>query len=317
MHRLPPRTASLPLLALCACEPPISPTVTLLAPVADGPVLEGTVIEARARATDGDDPSPSLAARWWVNDTLRCEGPVGADASTTCDFTMPGVATTVRVEATDPDGLSAIAEAALGARPWGEPALLWVQPRQGYPAYLDRPQPIEAWVAHPNQGPATLGLAWRLNDGPNTALRANSEGFASGELGAGLGAHTARLTVTDSRALSIEEERSFTVFATNTAPRCAFTSPAPGASLDTNFALFSAQVEDDELPVRELVVRWFSDVDGNLGRSTPNAGGEAVFHASFLTLGPQRVRLLVTDDVEAACEAEIEVIIVAPEEAEG
>ena len=82
------------------------PQAEITAPVDGAAVLSGTPLALRGAASDDNDSSAALSARWFVNDAEACPAASpAADGTTTCDVTVPeGDTVSIRLEVIDPQG---------------------------------------------------------------------------------------------------------------------------------------------------------------------------------------------------------------------
>ena len=92
----------------------------------------------------------------------------------------------------------------------------------------------------------------------------------------------------------------------NSAPTCGITAPETNAADEAGTKVrFEATVADVDVPADWLTVVWSSDLDGELGESTPDSAGQVAFSYSDLSIESHVITLTVTDEVGADCSDDI------------
>ena len=118
------------------------------------------------------------------------------------------------------------------------------------------------------------------------------------------GEHAIELHALDSAGNEAVESVTIEVGAPNSAPTCAITAPADGATGEEGeLVTFRGTVGDVDVAADWLAVSWTSDKDGAFGSSTPDSAGNVLLAFADLSVHPHVVTMQVVDEVGATCSA--------------
>ena len=125
------------------------PKAEITAPVDGAAVLSGTPLALRGAASDDNDASSELSARWFVNDAEACAAATpAADGTTTCDVTVPEAdAVSIRLEVVDPQGEAGTDTVTLSVTPNAAPTATIESPLAAGVFYSDQLIPFRGTVA--------------------------------------------------------------------------------------------------------------------------------------------------------------------------
>ncbi|MFK7931253.1 MAG: hypothetical protein AB8H79_23925 [Myxococcota bacterium] len=173
--------------------------------------------------------------------------------------------------------------------------------------YADLPIAVSARVTDDNHDRSELIVRWisdrdGLISGPQDI---DESGNIAGELSLSPGLHVLSIEVEDPREDIVTASVALDVAATNTPPKCRFTSPSDGlSSLSGSTIEIGVEVGDVDIGAQALTVALSSDLDGDLGALEVDADGLATMSRA-LSDGTHRLSLSATDELGALCETSL------------
>ena len=170
-------------------------------------------------------------------------------------------------------------------------------------------------VGDANHALDSLGVTWLLDGEPvceNASL--DADGVIECTVVPQAPQAEVILEVRDPVGAAASDRRTFTVEADsppdNRLPECRIDEPTDETvAREGDPLLFRGAVTDPDQPPESLDVRWYSDLDGNLGTSTPGPTGEFELTTDGLRAGRHTITLTGTDDAGETCEAGITVVL--------
>jgi hypothetical protein len=290
------------------CAPGNMPPFVVITSHEDGAVvLDGETETFRAVTGDPDHELSELEADWFVDGELVCDdAPIDDEGQTSCDITVSGSSSVIRVEVTDPAGAT------------DEDVVLVVDPGDGTPANT----PPTCEITAPGSGSAGAlgdlvelrGVVDDAEDAPedltvtwgSDTLGILGTSIADGEGNVALdtdelseGAHILVLSVVDSAGASCVDFVGYEVQSdteTDNPPVVVITSPDDDDSFKEgepiDFAAVVSDVEDEE---EALTIVWVSDIDGVLSTDGADEDGAVGFSTDELSPGEHLITVTVTD----------------------
>jgi hypothetical protein len=278
------------------------PTAWISTPDNATTFAQGISISFTGAASDPEDGSLSGASLSWKSDR---DSTIGTGTSFAKSNLSVG-AHIITLTATDSRGTTASHSRTL---------TITESPNESPTAYISTPANASTFT----QG-TSVSFTGSGSDPEDGALAGASLVWYSdrdGQIGTGaaltksdlsVGAHTIRLTATDSRGATFSHNRTLTVTAAavNQAPSASISTPASGASFTqgsaVSFAGSANDPEDGALSGSSLV--WTSNVDGQIGTGTS-------FSKSDLTVGTHAITLTARDAAGATATATRSISITA------
>jgi len=272
---------------------------------ADGDQSEAGFRTFTGIVDDADHQTEELEVSWLYEGVEACP-PVAPDSNgnTSCEIFLESGGRTISLLVTDDgDGIGSD-QVTLDVQPYGDPWAEISSPIQGSIYYSDQLIGFSGTVGDESDEPADLVVSWEsslegvleLEVEPDPSGGLNDFGYL------GEGEHAITLTVTNSGGNQVSESVIIDVGGTNSTPTCEITAPEDGAEGENGAAVtFEAIVADVDVPADMLEVTWTSDLDGELGTSTPNSDGSVSFTTSSLSAGTHEVSLRVADELDDSC----------------
>jgi hypothetical protein len=315
---------TLSLLAAIACNESglkvvNSDPVALISNPADGDeLLEGFDTLLLGRVSDVDHSFGELEVRWYLGDDERIckESTPDEIGDVFCTVKLGIDASSVRLEVIDTLGGQDSDTVNFGMIPTDSPRVTIIRPEGEWGYYIDQLLTFEGMVSDGEDAPKNLVAQWESSiDG--LLLDVESSPNAAGDvLGFGTlsqGVHAITLTVTDTSGKQATDSVIVTIGPANTAPTCAITAPDNGSSGPASETVsLEAQVEDVDVPSDWLTLSWTSDIDGEIGSSTPSTSGESTLLTDALSGGSHTLTMRVTDEQGASCSDNIVYAVQSP-----
>ena len=281
----------------------------------DGTVLtrdEPTVLRGMVTDPNWPDEADQLTVNW-ASDR---DGPLGdstpaSDGSvslTASDLSVSGH--TLTLTAVDEVGASCTAERSLTVTT--RPEVVLVRPVGEVLYYVDYPVALEGLVSDEEDAPDALTAAWESSaDGAlDVSPDLDPGGATTGAVMLSEGEHIVTLTGTDADGVSGSATSTISVRGPNQVPTCTITDPeSDSGGAEGVTTTFSAVVDDVDIGPEALVVTWTSDLDGEVGVSTPSSDGSVSMSTGALTVGTHTVSMTAVDEVGAACVDSIRFIV--------
>ncbi len=269
------------LLLLLACtentlkQVDATPVATILSPVDGSSSLAGTALALRGSASDADDATTTLLARWLVNDVEVCaDAAPAADGTTLCTVTPDAGSDVVQLEVRDPSEAVGVDTISVTVTIDTPPTVSISAPVDGSTIRADGPVDFQGLVTDVEDAADALVVAWNDDvDGPISGVPLSADGTALGSATFSTGDHVLTLSATDSGGNTSEASVSFTVLPPNSPPSApgvliAPSDPVAGDSLVCQVATPSTDADGD--PVT-YVYAW--DVDGTAYTDTTTTTG--------------------------------------------
>lgn len=271
---------------------------------------EGQQYVLSATASDADHPTSALSLAWSSTEGGDLAGPatLGPDGTASVAFVAREGLQTLRVAATDPDGLVGEATLEVAVTPPSEPPRCGVtRPADG--AVLSSALAeigLEAWATDDDQPDEDLVLAWTSDlAGPLGVLP--SLVVDPGVLG--LGTHTLTFTATDEVGLSCEAS---VVAVVDAPPTLIVLDPPPDAVRAGPTVAIALEVADLGTPPPELVVDVRSSLGiGSVARAGPDEDGAVTLDLT-LTPGDHDLTFTVVDPLGLSASVSQTLTITAP-----
>jgi formylglycine-generating enzyme required for sulfatase activity len=188
------------------------------------------------------------------------------------------------------------------------PTIDLVGPNDGEAFFLNLGVPISVEITDAEDDASTLSLAIQsdVEGAVETEWGIDGDGLASSTVFLEVGIHNLTVVVTDSNGATAETSVSVEMLGPNTDPECEVVSPNSGEWFEVGELIeFVGVVSDAEQSLQELSVEW-SDQDGMLTTSTPDANGNLIANIPLLE-GTRQVSMQVSDPYGGLCSIELEV----------
>lgn len=285
------------------------PDPAISSPADGSTLIEGALVTLYGSASDPDDDTADLTARWSVNDAEVCASAALDDlGGTSCDTVVPGTATMeIRLDATDPGDSTGSAYASVTVTPNAGPVVTIQSPEAGLVYYADELLTFRGTVSDSETSAEDL-TAWWQDD----AVVLDVEGVPTTEgevVGYGTlqqGTHALEL-----HALDTEGNEGFATVVVevgppNSAPDCAITAPTSGDVGESGrLVTFQGTVSDVDIAADQLTVSWESDKDGALGASSPTSTGDVTLPLNSLSVNTHVITMHVEDELGATCTTDV------------
>ena len=286
-----------------------APTIAITSHQDGDTVYSGVDIEFRGTASDPNDISSDLDVEWRAGDRVLCPFAVpDIGGESMCIGALQEGEISVVATVRDDENSTSTSSVELSLVNSQAPQVSIREPVSTGVYYKDFLIAFEGEAQDAEDQPSSLTVVWESSiDGilPFTPIP-DSNGFFSDFTNLSVGSHGIFLSVTDSSGKTATATTSITVKEANTAPSCSITAPITGSKGGFgDLVVYTASVNDDDIPAHELSVEWSSDKDGSLGTSTPNSSGGVTFPYSDLTVDTHVISLIVTDEVGASCVTDI------------
>ena len=310
--RLTRHAELLPLVVLVACaatptnpdgtRTDAPPTAVVTSPASATAVAAATRVLLQGYALDAAEPSPSLTARWFVDDIEACAGTVpAADGAVACPITASsGGVMEVRLEVTDAAGQADVDSIALTVTPAPAPdnvapTCAFTSPPQLGSSVLGERVELAGIVADPDGAVERLTVQW-VGDragvlGASTPTSTGEVAFATDVLGVGL--VNVRMIVTDPAGATCADRVSWRLLVP---PTITLALPVAGTvALLGDAVQLETEVSDADSASTELVLHWESDLDGVFYEGHADDSGTAAFETEGLSAGTHALSATVTD----------------------
>ena len=188
------------------------------------------------------------------------------------------------------------------------PTIDLLGPNDGEAFFLNLGVPISVEITDAEDDATTLSLAIQsdVEGAVETEWGIDGDGLASSTVFLEVGIHNLTVVVTDSNGATAETSVSVEMLGANTDPECEVVSPNSGEWFEVGELIeFVGFVSDAEQSLQELNVEW-SDQDGVLTTSTPDANGNLIANIPLLE-GTRQVSMQVSDPYGGLCSIELEV----------
>lgn len=281
------------------------PTAALSSHREGDTVREGYGVTLRGVVGDGDDAVDTLGVAWLVDGVEVCDGTLpDVTGGVLCEHIFTPGPGRVVLEVTDPHGGRGTGEVTLSIQPTDAPSAAIITPTADGRYYTDQLLPFTGTIGDAEDPVDLLLVSWEteaLGD-LGVGVSVGADGTVEGYGRLDEGEHVLRLVVVDTTGKEAVDSMVVTVGPANSAPSCSITSPIDGgAGAQGGEVRFEGLVGDADIPVDQLDVRWTSNLDGELDRSTPDSSGRVRFAWNDLTLGTHLVTLTATDDTATPC----------------
>jgi len=289
--------------------PNTAPSCAVILP-ADGAVSQyGEPLSLQGTGHDPNVPSNWLSATW----TSDKDGPLGAASTPDSDGNIEAVfsgltvdAHTISLTVTDEMGASCTDDVLIQVTEGPQAEI--IHPLEDGVYYANHAIQFEGRATDAEDGPDMLRTSWRSDVdgllGVNTSV--GSDGINAGLDQLTEGEHVVAFTVYDSHDVAHTDEVVVYVNGDNRAPECAILNPVSGTGGDVLDPVFlSGEVDDLDVGPEALTVRWTSDLDGEIGASSPSSTGGVTLAATGLSLGTHTLGLEATDDAGETCLATV------------
>ncbi len=277
---------------------------------ADGATLvEGATVTLYGTASDPDDDTSDLTARWLVNDAEVCAlGALDDVGGTSCETVVPAsAAMEIRLDATDPGGSTGSAYSTVTVTANAGPVVTIESPEEAGTYHADQVLTFRGTVSDAETAAADLA-AWWQEDGVELGIDAvpTSEGDVVGYGTLDEGTHALELHALDMAGNEGVATVVVDVGPVNSPPACAITAPASNTVGEPGeLVTFEGQVSDADIAADRLTVSWESDKDGVLGSSAPTSGGAVTLPIDTLSVNTHVVTLRVADELGATCTTDV------------
>ncbi len=285
--------------------PNTAPVCAISSPVDGHVVALGEDLTLEGVAEDINVPADWLTATW----SSDKDGALGGEGTPDTEGMIQTVISTLSVDAhtislTVRDEMGASCTDDILVQVTEAPQVEILQPVEDGVYYANHPIYFEGRVSDPEDGPALLRTTWRSDLDGVLAVdpTVDADGINAGYDHLSAGEHIISLTVFDSHDVSQTGEVVIRVNEDNRAPTCTLTNPVSGSGGDlADPVLLTGEVDDLDVGPLGLAIRWTSDLDGELGTSTPTTAGVVTLAASGLSLGTHTLSLEATDDAGETC----------------
>lgn len=317
MHRQAATTLAAVFAVGCTCNdleihtiPNEPPEVDILSHENGDHALEAFTTNFRANVLD-DSPVEESIATWFVDETIVCEGPVPEIGTAECDVLIPDLdEMRVRVEIRDIDNAVATDRVDLVIDPTFPPTVDILSPTPGHRYYRNVPVPLEALVTDNEDVPTLISVSWATDvdgDLPAATVLAGDDGVAASSHNLTQNLHVVTATATDSTGKTGSDTVTIEVGGDNHEPTCSIVVPLDGSIQTVEQPIaFEGRADDEDLDdPSDLVLSWSSDIEGNLGTSTPDYTGIVTWESPGLSRGIHEVTMTVIDDAGWTCAAAV------------
>lgn len=266
-------------------------------------VREGEIIGIRGIVQDAETPASELEVSWYLGETLMCSDVPASDGTTNCNLSVTEGDSTVLLEVHDVHGAIGSDSVRLEVIPDETPIVSITSPANGDSFYADEAISFAGIVSDAEDDVTALSVEWTstLDGGLPLSSIPDSDGAVGGGITLNEGEHTVQLSAEDSLGNLGVDSVSLSIRPANRAPSCQIDAPLSGEVLEAGEStLFQATVGDLDQDPASLEVLWASDIDGDLGLSTPDSAGAVILQA-VLGAGSHLVTLQVVDERGAVC----------------
>ena len=286
-----------------------APTITIMSHGDGAEVQDGFVEYFRAAVSDDDNEFDELSVAWYVGEEIVCDwetvNPAGESA---CEIVFEEGDTSVVAEVRDSQGAGGRAEVSVVVAPTEAPIVELLTPIAGENYYSDGLIQFSALVSDAEDESEELIVTWTSSVDGELSLdnSINASGEISDYTYLTEGNHAIELRVEDTTGKFSTEEVVIQVGGENSIPTCSITEPADLTAVVIGESVrFRAMVSDEDIPANELSIEWLSDKDGTFGTSTASSDGSVIYSYDGLSGNEHTISLNVTDEVGAACTAQI------------
>lgn len=255
------------------------PSASIVEPTGSEPVTTTASVRFRGSATDPEDGDLAGDALTW---TSSVDGQIGVDTA----FTTAGLTAgqhTIRMTATDAQGATSADSIELLVHEM--PVAAITAPLDGSTFSEGEPITFHASAADAEDGPLS-GPAVQWTSSLDGAFGTDTV-VETADLS--LGAHTIRMTATDSHGSAARDSISVTI-GQNQPPTATILDPADGSTVDVGSdVVFHGSATDPEDGVLSgASLAWSSSLDGQIGTDT-------ILTIATLSPGDHVIRLIATD----------------------
>ena len=291
-----------------------TPTAYILSPSAEASFNEGETVRMLGQGEDSNDGAETLEARWTVDGTEVCSGPLDTEGMSTCDADFRPGEPEVVLTITDPKGAAGIARLNLSILSTDAPTVNIESPSEGEVFREGDLIRFAGTIVDDEDAPDALVVVWSssLSDEIILDTTLSTAGFTEDFGVLDVGEHAITLKATDTSGKLGTDSVIILVRPPNEAPTCAVLTPEAGSLAELGVSLNLTGIVGDDDPVDALTVDWSSDVDGPLSSSTPNSDGGVSYTTASLSSGPHTISLTVQDADGLVCVADTTVTIGAP-----
>ncbi len=285
------------------------PEPAISSPADGSTLIAGAAVTLYGTASDPDDDTSDLTARWFVNDAEVCASAALDDVGgTSCDTVVPVSSTmAIRLDATDPGGSTGSAYSTVTVTPNAAPVVTIASPEESGVYYAEQLLTFRGTVSDPETAAADL-TAWWQDDAVDLDVEAvpTSEGEVVGYGTLAQGVHALELHALDPEGNEGIATVVIDVGPANSAPGCEITAPASHTVGEPGqLVTFEGVVSDADIAADQLTVSWESDKDGVIGSSAPTSEGLVTLPINTLSVNTHVVTLRVSDELGATCTTDV------------
>jgi hypothetical protein len=317
------KVIALPCLALTACtetKPPVDfgnslPTATILVPLANQEIKNGTLFDAYGTVTDPDpDHGPDvLLVTWMVGSEVKC-GPMAPDpeGNTQCDVSFGWDRITIALTVEDPEGALGQDTVTIGLIEATAPVVEITAPANNADFRTDELIYFSATVSDGEDEPEGLGLWWESSEQGLLDMNhtVSSDGAVEGSILLDIGSHIIRLWATDTSGRTSGDELMVQIHEEAAAPTVTITAPADGSTYGIgDLVVFRASIGDELDYPNTLDVQWTSSIDDVIGEEGSDSPGTVELSTTTLSEGEHLISLAVTDSDEMTTTGSIVVTV--------
>ena len=236
-------------------------------------VLEGVEVPLRGVVGDPNHPIDTLTVAWVIDGTPVCtESTPDASGAVSCSHTFEASGGAVMLETRDPEGGAGTDRITLTIEPNAAPDVVITAPAESGVYYADSLITFSGTVSDAEDDVDELTVTWET--AALGVLDVDVDVTADGRVEAfGLldeGEHAVRLRAVDTSGRDGSDSVVIQVGPPNSAPTCSITAPPDGTvGVPGDTVVFTADVDDVDVPASWLTATWTSSEDGTLGTSTP------------------------------------------------